>query len=242
MHQKMHQFDVSVDNAFDFLSPEYAELFAASAATAFQHPLWLDAIYAGLALAAAAQRLVIVVRYRANGALALVLPLLRVRRGPISTVEFADLRASDYLAPACSAKVFSEVLGDAQACLEIQRLIKPFDVLRIPKLLDGIAIDGLLAAPAPVMMESSSYSVALKAPFEQWRAEALDRSYQKELAKKLRQLQKKGALSFVCCEDTPAILSTLWLASGRPDGFEAAMLRRINPLIARRKPEDSGKM
>ena len=86
---------------------------------------------------------------------------------------------------------------------EIQRLIKPFDMLRIPKLPDGIAIDGLLAAPAPVMMESSSYSVALNAPFEQWRASALDRSYQKELAKKLRQLQKKGALSFACCEDDP---------------------------------------
>jgi CelD/BcsL family acetyltransferase involved in cellulose biosynthesis len=209
MHQKKPVFDVSVDNAFDFLSPEYAELFAASAATAFQHPLWLDAIYAGLALAVAAQRLVIVLRYRADGALAMVLPLMRVRRGPIWTVEFADLRVSDYLVPPCSAKVLAEVLADTQACLEIQRLIKPFDMLRIPKLPDGIAIDGLLAAPAPVMMESSSYSVALNAPFEQWRASALDRSYQKELAKKLRQLQKKGALSFACCEDAPAIAATL---------------------------------
>lgn len=120
MHQKKPAFDVSVDNAFDFLSPEYAELFAASAATAFQHPLWLDAIYAGLALAAAAQRLVIVVRYRANGSLAMVLPLQRVRRGPISTVKFADLRVSDYLVPPCSAKVLSAVQADAQACLEIR--------------------------------------------------------------------------------------------------------------------------
>ena len=210
MHQNKDMFDVGVDNAFDFLSQEYAELFAGSAATAFQHPLWLDGIYARLAPTAAAKPLVVVLRYRASGALAMVLPLLRVRRGPISTVEFADLRVSDYLAPPCSAKVFSEVLGDARACQEIQRLIKPFDMLRIPKLPDGsIAIESLLGAAAPVSMETNSYSVALTAPFEQWRASALDRSYQKELAKKLRQLQKKGELSFACCEDNAAIAATL---------------------------------
>ena len=210
MHQNKNVFDVSLDNAFDFLSQEYAELFAGSAATAFQHPLWLDGIYRKLAPAAAAKRLIIVLRYRANGALAMVLPLLRVRRGPISTVEFADLRVSDYLALPCSAHVFSEVLGDASACLEIQRLIKPFDILRLPKLPDGsFAIEGLLGASPPAVAPSSAYSVALTAPFEQWRVDALDRSYQKGLVKKWRQLQKKGAVSFSCCEDAATIAATM---------------------------------
>src|SRR3954466_326294 len=201
-------FDVGIDNAFDFLSEEYTGLFAGSAATAFQHPLWLDGIYARLAPAAGAKRLIIVVRYRATGALAMVLPLLRVRRGPIWTVEFADLRVSDYLALPCKAEVFSEVLGDKKACLEIRRLIKPFDLLRIPKL-PGVrtAIERLLGTPPCVAMETNAYSVILQAPFEQWRAGALDRSYQKELAKKWRQLQKKGALRFSCCEDRPAIIA-----------------------------------
>lgn len=211
MHQNNNDaFDVSIDNAFDFLSQEYVELFGDSAATAFQHPLWLDGIYTRLAPVAAAKRLVIVLRYRANGALAMVLPLLRVRRGPIWTVEFADLRVSDYLVPPCSVKVFAEVLQDEKACLEIRRLIKPFDLLRMPKLPDGrVAIENLLAAPRRVAMESSAYSVALQGPFEQWRASALDRSYQKELAKKWRQLHKKGALHFSCCEESSAIVSTL---------------------------------
>lgn len=209
MGQNRDAFAVRVDSAFDFLSEEYRELFDGSAATAFQHPLWLDGIYRKLAPAAGAKRLIIVLRYRANGALAMVLPLLRVRRGPLRTVEFADLRVSDYLAPSCSAKVFSEVLGDESACREIQRLIRPFDLLRMPKLPDGggIAIENLLAAPGRVAMESSAYSVALTAPFEQWRGGALDRS--KKLAKKLRQLQKKGELSLSCCEDTSSIASAL---------------------------------
>jgi CelD/BcsL family acetyltransferase involved in cellulose biosynthesis len=210
MNQNREVFDVSIDNAFDFLSQEYAELFGGSAATAFQHPLWLDSIYTKLAPAAAAKRLIIVVRYRANGALAMVLPLLRVRRGPLWMVEFADLRVSDYLAPVCSAEVFSEVLADAKACLEIQRLIKPFDMLRMPKLPNGkFAIESLLAAPPPVVAPSSAYSVALTASFEQWRASALDRSTQKDLARKWRQLQKKGELSFSRCEDTSSIAATM---------------------------------
>src|ERR1700716_2186830 len=156
MHQNTDVFDVSVDNAFDFLSEEYAALFGGSAATAFQHPLWLDSIYTRLAPAAAAKRLIIVLRYRATGALAMMLPLLRVRRGPIWTVEFADLRVSDYLALPCSAKVLSEVLGDAKACREIRRLIKPFDLLRIPKLPGArTAIDSLLGTLPCVTMETN---------------------------------------------------------------------------------------
>ena len=56
---------------------------------------------------------------------------------------------------------------------------------------------------------SSAYSVVLSAPFEQWRTGALDKSYQKELAKKMRQLQKKGELGFSCCEDVSSIRSAL---------------------------------
>src|SRR3954468_9803099 len=146
MNRPSNTFNIAIEQGFDFLSPDYAELIDNSAATAFQHPLWLDTLYTRLASHAGATPLVVVVRHRATGALAMVLPLLRVRRGPIATVEFADLRVSDYLAPPCSAKVFAEVLGDSRACLEIQRLIKPFDMLRIPKLPDGVAIENLLAA------------------------------------------------------------------------------------------------
>ena len=106
MNKPSNTFDIAIEQAFDFLSPEYAALFDSSAATAFQHPLWLDSLYARLASHAGATPLVVVVRRRATGALAMVLPLLRIRRGPIRTIEFADLRVSDYLAPVCSPRYF----------------------------------------------------------------------------------------------------------------------------------------
>lgn len=209
MHQAKHRFDVSIENEFDFSSNEYARLFAGSSATAFQHPLWLESIYSKLAPASGAKPLVIAARARANGQLAMILPLLRVRRGPIRTVEFADLRVSDYIAPVCNESAFSELLLDEVARREIRRLLRPFDLLRIPKLPDGmISLEKLLGAHPRIVMETSAYSVGLNAPFEQWRSSALDRSYQKELAKKLRQLQKKGELEF-SCEGSSSIASTL---------------------------------
>src|SRR4051794_19883076 len=112
MDDSKHAFDVRIENAFNFLSPEYAALFHSSAATAFQHPIWLDGLYGKLVPKTGAKPLIVVVRDRASGTLAMVLPLLRVRRGPIRTIEFADLRVSDYLAPVCTAEAFSDLLRD----------------------------------------------------------------------------------------------------------------------------------
>ncbi|MFK4508654.1 GNAT family N-acetyltransferase [Bradyrhizobium daqingense] len=202
MNRPSSTFDIAIEQAFDFASPEYAELFDDSAATAFQHPLWLHSLYTRLAPHAGATPLIVVVRHRKTHALAMVLPLLRIRRGPIRTVEFADLRVSDYLAPVCSPEVFSQLLDDKSACAALRRLLRPFDLLRMTKLPNGrLPIETLLAAPRRISMDTNAYATVLVTPFEQWRASAMDRSYQKELAKKYRQLQRKGALSFSCCND-----------------------------------------
>jgi CelD/BcsL family acetyltransferase involved in cellulose biosynthesis len=202
-------FDVSIDNSFDFLSSEYAVLFDNSVATAFQHPLWLDSLYRHLASGGGIKPLVLVVRRRRGGQLALVLPLVRIRRGPLRTVEFADLRVSDYLAPICSESDFVEFVQDAAACREVRRLLKPFDLFRVPKVRDGtVSLEKLLDAPRRASMDTNSYAVELNENFDDWRAAALDRSYQKELAKKLRQLHRKGNVRFTC-ENVPDIVGTL---------------------------------
>ncbi|AUC99024.1 cellulose biosynthesis protein CelD [Bradyrhizobium sp. SK17] len=206
MNKNDDAFDVCIDDAFDFLSEDYAELFGRSDATAFQHPLWLDSLYRKLAPAAAAKPLIVVVRARATGALAAVLPLLRVRRGPMRTIEFADLRVSDYLSPVCAATTFADLLQDRHACERLRRLLRPFDLLRMPKLLDArMPIENLLGAPHRSLMDTNAYATVLVAPFEQWQISALGRSYQKELAKKWRQIQKKGELAFSCCDDSVSI-------------------------------------
>ncbi|NEU94459.1 GNAT family N-acetyltransferase [Bradyrhizobium uaiense] len=206
MNKNDDAFDVSVDDAFDFLSEEYATLFEGSDATAFQHPLWLDNIYRKLAPAAAAKPLIVVVRHRMNNALAAVFPMLRVRRGPMRVIEFADLRVSDYLSPVCSIATFARLLQDQRACATLRQLLRPFDLLRIPKLLDArMPVENLLGAPHRSLMDMNAYATVLTAPFEQWQINALGKSYQKELAKKWRQIHKKGTLTFSCCDNGASV-------------------------------------
>src|SRR6202043_3377434 len=50
-------------------------------------------------------------------------------------------------------------------------------------------------------MKTNGYSTLLIAPYERWRTSAVDRSYQKGLAKKWRHLEKKGGPFFSSWKD-----------------------------------------
>jgi CelD/BcsL family acetyltransferase involved in cellulose biosynthesis len=198
-------FSVSTDNSFNFLSEEYQGLFQASRATPFQHPLWLDQLYGTLAPALAVQPLIVTVR-SGDGGLAMVLPLVRRKYGLMSVVEFADLRVSDYVSPVCDDKTFADILADEQACKEIRRALKPYDLLRIQKLGDdALALDQLLGVAARTSMNIRAHSAPLYAPYAQWRKDNIEPSYQKELEKKRRKLNRKGEVRLERLADPQAI-------------------------------------
>ncbi|MFN5716208.1 MAG: GNAT family N-acetyltransferase, partial [Bradyrhizobium sp.] len=106
----------------------------------------------------------------------------------------------------CATKTFTDLLQDRQACETLRKLVRPFDLLRIPKLLDArMPIENLLGAPHRSLMDTNAYATVLVAPFEQWQINALGKPYQKELAKKWRQIHKKGTVTFTCCDDSASI-------------------------------------
>jgi CelD/BcsL family acetyltransferase involved in cellulose biosynthesis len=70
------EFQIRAERNFDFGGPDYTSLFARSGASAFQHPLWLQAVYATLAPARNAEPLIITARRSDDGALVMVLPML----------------------------------------------------------------------------------------------------------------------------------------------------------------------
>ncbi len=200
---------VQVEHSFDFLSDEYAELFSHSHATAFQSPLWLDRLYARLVPHVGAQPLIVTVRSRADGRLAMVLPLLRQRRGAMRVVGFADLRVSDYASPVCDELKFARILRDKTACDEIRQALMPYDMIRVQKMIDGsMKLEHLLDAKSRMSMKMNSYAVPLSAPFSQWRADNISRSYRKELDKKGRRLRRKGEVRFECSADPEVIEGT----------------------------------
>jgi CelD/BcsL family acetyltransferase involved in cellulose biosynthesis len=202
-------FEVSVENAFDFQSPEYAELFAMSASTAFQHPAWLTALYAKLMPHNGARPLIVVVRFAADKRLAMVLPLVRRRYAGLQVIEFADLRVSDYASPVADTETFAQILGDAAAGNAIRRALKPYDILRIAKLSDqGLPLERLLDNGKRQDMGMNAYATPLDSDFANWRQQRLGQSYRKELDKKSRQLHRRGNVRFACTEDPDELRTT----------------------------------
>jgi CelD/BcsL family acetyltransferase involved in cellulose biosynthesis len=199
-------FEVTVDNSFDFLSAEYADLYRRSVATAFQHPAWLAALYAKLLTHNGAEALIVVVRFRTDGSLAMVLPLVRRRYAILRVVEFADLRVSDYASPVADVATFSQIVADAATGAQIRRALKPYDLLRINKLAElGLPIEALLDIGRRDGMGMSAYATSLDGSFPDWRQSRLTASYRKELDKKLRQLHRRGDVRFACVTDPTAI-------------------------------------
>jgi len=202
-------FHVSLENAFDFLSDEYARLFQRSQATAFQHPLWLDALYRGLARRLRCEPAVVTVRRR-DGELILVLPLVRRVRGNLRMIQFADLEVSDYVAPICAPATYAELSGCAEFATRVRTVLRPYDVIRVKKLADAHQpLDRLLGGGQRAAMEVSAHAVALYEPFAQWRADKIDDSYRRELDKKRRKLERKGALRFEKLCEPEAIKAAL---------------------------------
>jgi CelD/BcsL family acetyltransferase involved in cellulose biosynthesis len=202
-------FEIRIEDSFDFLSREYADLFARSAATAFQHPVWLDRLYAKLAPYQGAEPLVITVRSAPDGRLDLVLPLVRLKRGGVRVIEFADLQVSDYASPVCCEATLKRVLHDEKACKAIRRALLPYDVLRIQKVLDrSMPLEALLGAKPRQPMQMNAYAVPLQGSYQEWRSRHVSQSYRKELDKKNRQLLRKGQVRFECTSEAESITTT----------------------------------
>lgn len=198
-------FKVAVEQSFDFQSPEYAALFERSAATAFQHPRWLTALYGKLVNGNSTEPLIIVVRFAADGRLAMVLPLVRHRYAMLRLVEFADMRVSDYVSPVTDAATFAQIAADPACVAAIRRLCRPYDLLRIGKLADqSLRLERLFDIERK-SMGMNAYATQLEETYPLWRERRLERSYCKELDKKSRQLHRKGTVRFECVRDTAAI-------------------------------------
>jgi CelD/BcsL family acetyltransferase involved in cellulose biosynthesis len=201
-------FEVVIENFFSFLSNEYFALFMRSRATAFQHPLWLDRLYSKLVGQVGAKPLIIVVRSRTDGSLAMVLPMLRQRRSAMRVVEFADLGVSDYNSPVCDEFTLARIVRDEATCKDIQRALSPYDLLWVRKLREDLSVERLFQAKPRTPMKTSAYAVPLYAPFAQWRTDNIDGSYHKELDVKGRRLRRKGQVRFECPDDPDVISAT----------------------------------
>lgn len=195
-------FEITASEHFDFLSPEYQALFARSPATAFQHPLWLDRVYARLLPESGAAPVIVTARAREDGRLAMVLPLLRRKLLGMSVIEYADLAVSDYAAPICTTEDYAAVTGDPECQKALHDVLGPFDLFRAKKIrADTPSFSGLFGGAAQSTMRSSAHATRLADSFGEWREARLDKGFRRFLERKRRQLARKGKLAFRCARD-----------------------------------------
>lgn len=196
---------VAQEPEFDFSSPAYAELFGNSAATAFQHPLWLDRVYRHIVPSHGAEPLVVVVRAPEDGRLLAVLPLVKRRHRGRTVVEFADCGVSDYAAPVCDVNAWAPLRHDHRTRRLIGRALGSYDLLRISRLRDDSHDIAELLRPARRFASGTAHAASLHPPFSEWRSERMSDSRRREFDKKRRQLSRKGSLALACPTEENAV-------------------------------------
>lgn len=204
------EFEIRAERSFDFGGLDYATLFARASASAFQHPLWVQAVYATLAPARNAEPLIITARRPEDGALVMVLPMLRRRARGLTTVGYADLGVSDYNVPIAAADDWDLLCNQPGVAETILNACGRFDLLRIPKLRpDGLDLTHLLGPRGRTSPHVRAYSAALPGSFAQWREAQMNPSLRKELDKKRRRLDRNGGAEFQRLQDPNAITDAL---------------------------------
>jgi CelD/BcsL family acetyltransferase involved in cellulose biosynthesis len=197
-------FAITREDRFDFLSQEYGRLFDEAGVTAFQHPIWLDRLYKILVVGLDAEPVIVTVRDE-TARLRMVLPLVRRRYKGLRLIEFADLQVSDYACPVCDSTTFRALADDRWARARIRDLLRPYDVVRIKKVPDAAPpLERLLPTSRRSRMDVSTHPAPLSESFSDWQT-AVPRWYVKELARKRRRLNRRGAATFELVQE-PALV------------------------------------
>jgi CelD/BcsL family acetyltransferase involved in cellulose biosynthesis len=181
--------DFAVEPEFDFLSDAYRALYAASCATAFQAPLWLQTIHQLLAPRLKASQYTVTMRNRGDGSLLAVFPFVRQKTMGVTMVQPADFGVCDYNAVVASSEVLEALAGDAVALDRLDGVLKAGSLFMFRKSRnDGFDVSRLFRRSVATPAENAAYHSLVDDDFDQWRLRTLSRHMTKELGRKGRQL------------------------------------------------------
>lgn len=183
--------EFSVVPKFNFLSPEFAELYGRADATAFQHPIWLDRVFGRLASDHPTE--ILVGRTQAGGRLVLVLPMIRRQLGFLSVRDAADLNVSDY-----GAFVVDQATGSNPAFVkQILDALRELTLVRVRKVRDsgiGFPLGDLCVGTND--MGFKAHEVELAQPIGNWQSRILKPDFERFLKRKRKRLAAKGKITF----------------------------------------------
>lgn len=181
---------IAIEPDFDFLSPAYRAHHRASAATAFQAPLWLHRIHRDLAPRLGARQHTLVIRSRDDGALVAVIPLVVQRSRGLSILQPADFGVCDYNALVADRHMLALLAEQPTILDRIDELTRTEDLLLFRKVReDGFPVARLFRRARVSPCENAAYHSEVGEDFDLWRRRTLSRNFTKELGRLGRQLE-----------------------------------------------------
>ena len=215
--------DIACEPDFDFDGSDYAELFASAPATAFQHPVWLTALYRGLAPKVAAEPIPVTARERQSGRLLALFPLMRIRRRGVRIVEFADLGVCDYCAPVVRNGKQQILHDHSDLADEVASVIGVSDLIRVKSVRPEHAklLEDMIGSP-PLPAGFAAHEAPLESPYDEWRLNAFGKSRVKYIDRKRRRFDRLGNTNLELISDPAcarsAIANLRDLRAGRFEG------------------------
>ena len=182
-------------------------------ASPFQHPDWLRTWYAAFGSSAGITPLLVAVTDAVSGDLAVLMPLIERRSGPLVFLEFADLDVTDCNAPALGPAAPTIAEAAVQLWREVSAALPACDVVRFAKMpaVIGNRPNPLAALPGAQPSELRTWSLHAGGSWEDY-LKSLDRPYRKELGRSLRLFEGAGAGRFLVAKsdvDASRILTVI---------------------------------
>ena len=209
---------VRLERDFDFGSTEYRQLFDRADATAFQHPVWLEALHRHLAPARGATNATVAGR-DASGTLLFVLPLIRRRMTGVDLVEAADLGVGDYCAPVVDRSFATQ----ADLPVQVASALDGYDILRLkPARPDAADAWRQFFDARATTLDFGAHATDLAPSYDAWRARAYQPAFAKYLDRRRKRFWKAEGASLRRLTDEGEIGGSIEairdLRAGRFDG------------------------
>lgn len=183
--------EIRAEGEFDFLSSEYRDLYASSAATAFQAPLWMHMVHSRLAPGLNARQHTLVVRDRSDRSLLAVLPFVLQKSMGMEILQPADFGVCDYNSVVADDKTLATMAADADLLSRLDDFTKGCDLLLFRKVReDGFDVGRLFPKARNTPAENEAYLSELGDDFEEWRRQTIRKKFSKELGRLQRQVDR----------------------------------------------------
>lgn len=173
------------------------------APTSFQTAAWLDSWYEALAGRDDPSPLVVTVRDRQTGELALVLPLVLRRIGSLRVIEFADLNLTDYNAPILGPGAPRGRAEAVRLWRAVRRALPRADLIRLAKMEadGGQRPNPITLLPGAVPCALNGNVIRIDGDYDAWRRAGLEKTVRKELERSWRVFSKNPGAAFLRVTD-----------------------------------------